>query len=205
MQALCAARAWRVDELSTTGRKYARRSSSTTKAPKLASRRARTACTRSRPNWTLRAHISEGSISLRDGIAERLDGPLEVGSGTGHDEDVPLSRLIDVVNERFGTDFADADQLFFDQIIEAAIADGSLREAASVNPEEKFALLFSGLLKSQFIERMEQNEDIFARFMNERNFQNLVSEWISRKVNTRFRPPRTPAEIAAVKKPAHGQ
>ncbi len=107
----------------------------------------------------------------------------------GHDEDVPLSRLIDVVNERFGTDFTDADQLFFDQIIEAAIADGSLREAASVNPEEKFALLFSGLLETLFIERMEQNEDIFARFMNERNFQNLVSEWISKKVYTRFRTP----------------
>jgi hypothetical protein len=28
---------------------------------------------------------------------------------------------------------------------------------------------------------------IFAHFMNERDFQNLVSEWISRKVYTRFR------------------
>ena len=131
--------------------------------------------------------ISEGSISLREGKAEALDGPREVGSGASHDEDVPLSRLIDVVNERFGTDFTDADQLFFDQIIEAAIEDGSLREAAAVNPAEKFSLLFSGLLETLFIERMEQNEDIFARFMNERDFQNIVSEWISRKVYGRFR------------------
>jgi type I restriction enzyme R subunit len=131
--------------------------------------------------------ISEGSISLRDGKAEPLDGPREVGSGGRHDEDVPLSSLIEVINERFGTDFTDADQLFFDQIIEAAIEDGSLREAAAVNPEEKFALLFSGLLETLFIERMEQNEGIFARFMNERDFQNLVSTWISRKVYTKFR------------------
>ncbi len=131
--------------------------------------------------------ISEGSISLREGKAEPLDGPREVGSGARHDEDVPLSRLIDVINERFGTDFTDADQLFFDQIIEAAIEDGSLREAAAVNPEEKFALLFSGMLETLLIERMEQNEDIFARFMNERDFQNLVSEWISRKVYARLR------------------
>jgi type I restriction enzyme, R subunit len=47
---------------------------------------------------------------------------------------VSLSRLIDVVNERFGTDFTAADQLFFDQIIEAALADESLRQAAKVNP-----------------------------------------------------------------------
>ncbi len=131
--------------------------------------------------------ISEGSISLHDGKADPLDGPREVGSGARHDEDVLLSSLIEVINERFGTDFTDADQLFFDQIIEAAIEDGSLREAAAVNPEEKFALLFSSLLETLFIERMEQNEGIFARFMNERDFQNLVSEWISRKVYTRFR------------------
>jgi type I restriction enzyme R subunit len=131
--------------------------------------------------------ISEGSISLREGKAEPLDGPREVGSGARHDEDVPLSRLIDVINERFGTDFTDADQLFFDQIIEAAIADGSLQEAAAVNPEGKFALLFSGLLETLFIERMEQNEDIFARFMNERDFQGLVADWISRQVYERLR------------------
>jgi type I restriction enzyme R subunit len=131
--------------------------------------------------------ISEGSISLREGKAEPLDGPREVGSGVRHEEEVPLSRLIDVVNERFGTDFTDADQLFFDQIIEAAIADGSLQEAAAVNPEGKFALLFSGLLETLFIERMEQNEDIFARFMNEREFQGLVSDWISRQVYERLR------------------
>ncbi|MDO8768039.1 MAG: type I restriction endonuclease [Burkholderiaceae bacterium] len=131
--------------------------------------------------------ISEGSISLREGKAEPLDGPREVGSGARHDEDVPLSRLIDVINERFGTDFTDADQLFFDQIIEAAIAEGSLQEAAAVNPEGKFALLFSSLLETLFIERMEQNEDIFARFMNERDFQGLVSDWISRQVYERLR------------------
>ncbi|UUZ66931.1 hypothetical protein LP416_17990 [Polaromonas sp. P2-4] len=131
--------------------------------------------------------ISEGSISLREGKAEPLDGPREVGSGARHDEDVPLARLIDVINERFGTDFTDSDQLFFDQIIEAAIADGSLQEAAAVNPEGKFALLFSGLLETLFIERMEQNEDIFARFMNERDFQSLVSDWISRQVYGRLR------------------
>lgn len=131
--------------------------------------------------------ISEGSISLREGRGEPLDGPREVGSGARHDEDVPLSRLIDVINERFGTDFTDSDQLFFDQIIEAAIADGSLQEAAAVNPEGKFALLFSGLLETLFIERMEQNEDIFARFMNERDFQGLVSDWISHQVYGRLR------------------
>ena len=51
-----------------------------------------------------------------------------------------FSRLIDVINERFGTDFTEADQLFFDQIIEAALTDEALQQAAKVNPVDKFSL-----------------------------------------------------------------
>ena len=58
--------------------------------------------------------ISEGSISLGDGEARPLDGPTEVGSGLVRPQPVPLSQLIDIMNERFGTDFNQADQLFFD-------------------------------------------------------------------------------------------
>ena len=46
-----------------------------------------------------------------------------------------------------------------------------------------------------FMERMEQNEDIFARFMNEKEFQNLVSEWISEKVYTRLRAKHAAEEL----------
>ena len=131
--------------------------------------------------------ISEGSISLRDGKPEPLDGPRAVGSGVARDEEVPLSRLIDVMNERFGTDFTEADQLFFDQIIEAALGESALQEAANTNPEDKFSLLFSGVLETLFIERMEQNEEIFARFMNEQDFKRVVAEWAAIAVYSRLR------------------
>ena len=132
--------------------------------------------------------ISEGSISLNDGQSNRLDGPSEVGSGVLREEAVPLSRLIDVVNDRFGTDFNQADQLFFDQIIEAAISDNALRQAAMVNPGDKFELVFKNLLEALFVERMDQNEEIFAQFMNDRSFQKVVTGWLSseayRKLNS---------------------
>jgi type I restriction enzyme R subunit len=132
--------------------------------------------------------ISEGSISLNEGQSNRLDGPSEVGSGVLREEAVPLSRLIDVVNDRFGTDFNQADQLFFDQIIEAAISDNALRQAAMVNPGDKFELVFKNLLEALFVERMDQNEEIFARFMNDRSFQKVVTGWLSseayRKLNS---------------------
>lgn len=131
--------------------------------------------------------ISEGSISLADSEAKPLDGPAEVGSGVVREEKVPLSRLIDVVNDRFGTDFNQADQLFFDQIVEAAMTDEALQRAAAVNPGEKFELVFKNLLETLFVERMDQNEEIFAKFMNDQGFQKLVTSWLSTEAYRRLR------------------
>jgi type I restriction enzyme, R subunit len=130
--------------------------------------------------------ISEGSISLSDGIARPLDGPIEVGSGVLREERVPLSRLIDVINDRFGTDFNEADQLFFDQIVEAALRVDMLGQAATANPVEKFQLVFQQILESLFIERMDTNEELFARFMNEDGFQQTVAEWLGAQVYRRL-------------------
>jgi type I restriction enzyme R subunit len=136
--------------------------------------------------------ISEGSIHLKDGDARRLDGPAEVGSGMLREQPVPLSQLIDIVNERFGTDFNQADQLFFDQIVEAAIGDEGLRQAAAVNPEDKFELLFRNVLEKLFIDRMDQNEDIFVRYMNDLPFQKVVTTWMAEEAYRRLRATGSP-------------
>lgn len=129
--------------------------------------------------------ISEGSISLiRKG--NPLNGPVAVGSGIVHEEPVPLSRLIDIVNDRFGTDFTEADQLFFDQIIEVALSQENLQQAARVNSSDKFSLVFEGLLENFFIERMDQNVEIFARYMNDPAFKKEVSNWLSHQVYTKL-------------------
>ena len=131
--------------------------------------------------------ISEGSISLQEGQVRPLDGPKEVGSGLAREEAVFLSQLIDLVNERFGTDFRHADQLFFDQIVEAAVTDVGLRQAAAVNPEEKFDLVFRSLLEQLFVERMDQNEEIFVRYMNDASFREVVSAWMTSEAYRRLR------------------
>ena len=131
--------------------------------------------------------ISEGSISLSQGYAHPLDGPSEVGSGMVREDPMLLSRLIDVVNQRFGTDFNQADQLFFDQIVEAALTDEALKQAAAVNPGDKFELVFKNLLETLFVERMDQNEEIFVRFMNDPAFQKVVTAWLASEAYQRLR------------------
>jgi type I restriction enzyme R subunit len=110
---------------------------------------------------------------------------------------VPLSQLIDIVNERFGTDFNQADQLFFDQIVEVAVADDGLRQAAAANPEDKFELVFRNLLERLFVERMDQNEEIFIRFMNDKAFQKVVTAWTAGEAYRRLRMRPPPQQAAA--------
>jgi type I restriction enzyme R subunit len=131
--------------------------------------------------------ISEGSISLKEGYAQPLDGAKEVGSGMVRETAVALSQLIDAVNIRFGTDFNQSDQLFFDQIVEAALSDEGLQQAAAVNPADKFEIVFKTLLESLFVERMDQNEEIFVRFMNDPVFQKMVSSWMSAQAYEKLR------------------
>ena len=54
--------------------------------------------------------------------------------------------------------------------------DAGLRQAA-VNPGGKFELVFKNLLEKLFVERMDQNEEIFFRFMNDPAFQKVVRSW----------------------------
>ncbi len=110
-----------------------------------------------------------------------------MGSGLVREERVALSQLIYLLNERFGTQFNQADQLFFDQIVEAAVADEALKQAAAVNPSDKFELVFKNLLEALFVERMDQNEDIFVRFMNDLTFQKLVTAWLSSEAYKKLR------------------
>ena len=138
--------------------------------------------------------ISEGSIPLGEGDARTLDGPTELGSGAVHEEDVPLSQLIDIVNERFGTDFNQADQLFFDQIVEAAVADEALGQAAAANPKDKFELVFGNLLERLIAERMDQNEEIFIRYVNDASFQRIVGSWMATEAYRRLRDRRPPPD-----------
>jgi len=130
--------------------------------------------------------ISEGSISLDKGYAKPLDGPTEVGTGNIHEEHLPLSRLIQIINERFGSELTDADQLFFDQIVEAAALDEGLRHAAQVNPVDKFQLLFKQTLEALFVERMELNEELFTEYMSNPEMQALVASWLGHEVYSRL-------------------
>jgi len=105
-----------------------------------------------------------------------------VGTGKTRDNEIELSRLIDILNDRFGTNFKPGDQLFFDSIREDAVADPELRQAATVNTMENFGYRFHKALEGLFIERLDQNREIATRFFNEEQFRAVVAEELLREV-----------------------
>jgi type I restriction enzyme R subunit len=126
--------------------------------------------------------ISEGSIDLQPGKGGEVSGPVDLGTGNSHSEKIELSQLIEILNDRFGTEFKPADQLFFDSIREDAVADPTLRQAAIANTKENFSYVFLKALESLFIDRMEQNEDITAKYLNEKAFQEVVGKKLLEQV-----------------------
>ncbi|GAB0114796.1 type I restriction endonuclease subunit R [Acidisoma sp. C75] len=135
--------------------------------------------------------VSEGTIDLSKGEADPLKGPTDVGSGREKDSDVPLSTLVDQLNERFGTEFTEADQLFFDQVRATAELDEKVVEAAKANSAENFSAFFGRILDDLFIQRMEGNDEIFNRVMSDKQFRNAAHEHLAREVYERIRSSET--------------
>jgi type I restriction enzyme R subunit len=122
----------------------------------------------------------EGSIDLDSG--GDVSVPTETGTGSQEDEEVELSTIVEKINEELGTDFTEADQLFLDQLKEDALEDDHLRQSAQVNSRENFALEFDEALTEMFIDRMDQNEELFAKFMDNEEVQEVITKHLRNQV-----------------------
>ncbi len=131
--------------------------------------------------------ISEGSIKLGNGEAGELKGPSDVGTGRTEVDEAPLSELIKALNERFGTDFTEADRLFFEQIEEEAFEDSGLKEAAAANNFGDFTSILAKAFEGILIDRMEGNEEIFERLMGDADVRDIAVNDIAKSLYKRFR------------------
>src|SRR5690606_22172208 len=135
--------------------------------------------------------MTEGSIELGKGYADALKGPTDVGTLRVAEEPVTLSSLVDKLNERFGTDFNEADQLFFDQIRATAEGNEQIVEAARANNLGDFSSYLERALDELFIDRMEGNEEIFSRIMSDKAFRSAAHEHLAFEIFRRVREGRS--------------
>jgi type I restriction enzyme, R subunit len=131
--------------------------------------------------------IFSGAISLKNGEAQYIKSPTEVGTAKAKDENVPLSEIIQVLNERFGTQFTEEDRLFFQQIKEKACKDQKVIQTALANPLDKFKLGIRKLIEDLMIDRMAENDKIVTRYMADQDFQGAAFPILADEIFTAIR------------------
>jgi len=125
---------------------------------------------------------SETGIALPKKGGATVRGMVDVGTAAGEDPEALLSRIVEIVNEKFGTEWTPADQLFIDQIHEENLRDEDLLDSARVNTEDNLRLKFDRILEQKFVDRIDQNGAIFERFMSDKQFQDAVTRYLLKKV-----------------------
>ncbi|MDC2825669.1 type I restriction endonuclease [Rodentibacter pneumotropicus] len=127
---------------------------------------------------------SEGKILLGEGRAYPLKGATDVGTG-GADATDELSNMVQEINGIYGTQFTIADQLFFEQIIEDALANDEIIGAAKNNTLESFTVYFADKLLDLLFKRMQGNEDISNQVMSDDSLRSRVVKRLAKQIYQR--------------------
>jgi len=130
--------------------------------------------------------IAEGDLILHIQGEYGLDPTTEAGIDRPKDEKEKLSNIINLLNKKFGTEFNDADRLFFDQIEEELYQDEDLKMRALNNPLDNFKYAFEEVFINKLIDRMDANQEIFDKIMEDTEFKNDVKNWLTQKIYQRF-------------------
>lgn len=130
--------------------------------------------------------IAEDDLVLKIQGEDALKPATEAGIKRSEDEKEKLSTIINVLNDKYGTDFTEADKLFFDQIEEELFSDDELKQWAINNPPDAFKFPFDEMFISKLIERMDSNGEIFEKIMSNPEFKDDVSEWLRNRIYKRF-------------------
>ncbi len=129
----------------------------------------------------------EGSLSLtgEDGEVATI-----FGEGAGKQNEPPVEHLSEIVselNQRFGLNLDQRDQLLFDQFEQTWITDPEVILQARNNTPENFRLVFGSRFLSTVIARMDDNEAIFKRILDDEQFRQALIDLYTTRVYRKAR------------------
>lgn len=127
---------------------------------------------------------AEGNLELQgDGIG-KLPGPEYTGGGKPKTEHERLSAIIDIINERFGTDF-DAQDLV-DGVTDQLMADEALQQAAKVNDKGNFEVPFREALDDALVNRHEKHGDFINKVFQDEELGGFFRSWMLDRIYGRL-------------------
>ncbi|MGC2207519.1 MAG: type I restriction endonuclease [Candidatus Dormiibacterota bacterium] len=129
----------------------------------------------------------EGSLALDSDTGEVQ---TIFGEGLGRQTEPELEHLSEIVaelNERFGLNLNEQDQLLFDQFEETWVADPEVVAQARGNTLENFRLVFDDRFLGTVVSRMDENEAIFKRILDDDDFRQALLEMYATRVYRKAR------------------
>ena len=109
----------------------------------------------------------------------------EVGAGSIDTNSEHLSTIIEELNKRFGLNLTESDQLLFDQFEQTWLSDPEVTAQAQNNEFENFRLVFDRKFLTTVIGRMDENDLIFKKILDEPAFQQTLMDLYASKVYIR--------------------
>jgi type I restriction enzyme, R subunit len=128
----------------------------------------------------------QGSISLSAAEPVPQRGPTAVGTRKATSNEVPLSEVIALLNEKYGQ----AGPLV-GAVMAKTTADPDVRRQAEVNSFDNFALAARAKLLGAIMEGMDSAPDLVAALMNDAEWQERIVRAMLRQIygEVRLQPP----------------
>jgi type I restriction enzyme R subunit len=100
------------------------------------------------------------------GEQQTIRGTSTVGTGKPNEQNLsPLSTVIEAINKRFGTDFAEGDRLLMVQALDDLTGNSTLEAQARTNILENFRHAFEPAAIGAILDRNQRNGEIAEQFM----------------------------------------
>lgn len=130
--------------------------------------------------------IGERDLVLQVQSEHSLDPTTEAGINRPKEEKDKLSNILNVLNDKYNTEFTDADRLYFEQLEQALYENDNLKQRAQNNPIENFKYAFEEVFIQTLIDRMDANQEIFDKIMENSEFKKDIKDWLNKKIYQRF-------------------
>jgi type I restriction enzyme R subunit len=130
---------------------------------------------------------SSGKIKLDRGTKELQ--PITGGNifQPPPEEIEALSQILKALNERFGTDFADDDKVFIQQLEEKLAGDPALEASVKVNVPENARLSFDHVANDKIQEMIDSNFKFYKQITDDPAFEQFFLDWLFDRYKRRER------------------
>ena len=126
----------------------------------------------------------EGSVTLDGTVGEVVS--IFGGTGKMHEpEPEPLSNIIAMLNERFGTNWDPRDRVFYDTVAEKLVGRSDIQQQATVNSPDNFRLILEKEFQSGVLDQLGVSEEMALAFIDNPELQAQVLKMYGPFIQTR--------------------